>query len=308
MGLVARVVVFGLLLEGSALADPLSDAALAESLFEQANQLILEGRYAEACPKLAESQRLDPAGGTLLNLGICYEKEEKYTSAYLTYDELLAVSIREGHREREQIARDRIAVVQAKLSKVVIDVPPAVAKLEGLDIRFDGAAVREVAWGAPTSMDMGEHVVTVTAHGRTESRVVVRVDQPGKTYTVTVPEPASPIPVNVVPVLRPKKVVDEGKQIVGWSLVGTSVAALGVGLAAGIFAIDKHGSANALCTPQGCDPKYLIPERAANDAAWVANVSFMITGATLIAGTLLLLTSSRTVMVTDGKSVAFRFP
>jgi hypothetical protein len=47
--------------------------AAATALFDEGRRVMAENHYAEACPKLAESERLAPSGGTLINLADCYE-------------------------------------------------------------------------------------------------------------------------------------------------------------------------------------------------------------------------------------------
>src|SRR3954467_7016553 len=60
----------------------LADKAAAQSLFDQGRSLMTKGQYAQACPKLAESQRLDPGLGTQFNLADCYEHLGQTASAW----------------------------------------------------------------------------------------------------------------------------------------------------------------------------------------------------------------------------------
>src|SRR5690606_35491852 len=80
-----------------------TEQAAAEALFDQAMQLMQAGRHAEACPKLVESQKLDPAVGSQLYLADCYERTARTASAWATFREA-GYAARSGGDERASVA------------------------------------------------------------------------------------------------------------------------------------------------------------------------------------------------------------
>jgi hypothetical protein len=58
-----------------------ADSAAAEALFREGRDAAKHGDLETACADFAESQRLDPAPGTLLNLAECEEKLGRVASA-----------------------------------------------------------------------------------------------------------------------------------------------------------------------------------------------------------------------------------
>ena len=58
------------LFSGTAAGPCASSSAATHSLFDSARDLTKRGNFAEAYPKVDESQRLDPGSGTLAHLGI----------------------------------------------------------------------------------------------------------------------------------------------------------------------------------------------------------------------------------------------
>lgn len=154
-----------------------AEQLLAESLFTEGRTLMDQGRYPEACAKLAESQRLDPGGGTLLNLGVCHEKEGKVGTAYAELDAALAQATQEGRKDRVELARARIAALTPRLPRLSVRV---LAEAPDLEVKVDGVVLRKPAWGVATVVDPGAHHVEASAPGRVGFSVTLNVGEAEK--------------------------------------------------------------------------------------------------------------------------------
>jgi hypothetical protein len=172
---------------GTARAEPSpDDKALASMLFQEARSLMAEGRLAEACPKFEESQRLDPGGGTLLNLALCHEQESRLARSWTEFSEAMEMARRDGRRDRELEAENHVRSLEPRLSRLTI-VVPANAQVEGLRIERDGRELGPGAWSTPIPVEGGTHVVRATAPGKQPFTVTVTIANESDTRTVQVP-------------------------------------------------------------------------------------------------------------------------
>jgi hypothetical protein len=166
------------------------DQATARTLFNEARQLMKDGRYLEACPKLESASVLYVGPGLLLNLGDCYEHLGRTASAWTAFGESVTAAERAGRPEDIDEAHRRQSAVEAKLSRLVVRVQ---RDARGLVVRRDGADLARALWGEAVPLDPGEHTVTAEAPGLAPWKGSASVLEAGKTVVITVP-PLSPAP------------------------------------------------------------------------------------------------------------------
>lgn len=201
-----RYVTFGALLLTPRLASAQAEtkAAVADALYRQARDLMAAGKYDEACPKLAQSQQLDPATGTLLNLAACHEKQGKLATAWLEYSDALVAARRDGREDRVQYARERAAELEPKLSRLTLVLAPN-ADAPGLTIELDGTSVGSAVFGVPTPVDPGKHSVRASAPGKKPQILSIELavaDQQSLSIPPLEDAPAQAAPADAPPVAR----------------------------------------------------------------------------------------------------------
>jgi hypothetical protein len=268
-----------------------SNKAAAEALFRDGRALYDQGKYPEACAKLAESERLDPAPGTLLNLGGCYEKNGQTASAWATFKEAIAASQVKGRTDWVDLARTRAAALEPTLSRLTIAVA---SKADGLTITRDGANVGSAEWGTPIPVDPGSHAVDAQAPHRKPSHQSVNVPSGGASITVTVAELDPADEGGTAP--APETTSDGSTQrTIGLVLGGLGIVGIGVGTAFGVTAMSKENDATQhdCDATNHCNSQGVQLGKDAQSAATASTIAFAVGGVALAGGVLLYFTAPK---------------
>jgi hypothetical protein len=227
-----------------------SNSALAESLFREGKRLSAEKKFSEACPKFAESYRLDPGLGTLLNLATCHESEGKPASAWAEFSEASAQARREGDTDRGQLADDHVKALEPKLAHLSVGLAPS-AQVPGLVIKFDGRELNQAALGVQFPIDPGKHQLEAAAPGKQSYAQAFDAPTTPTTLAVTIPVlqdavgvPAAPAPAvpAASPAPAPPPAPTSGNSHTGLivSGVATGLFAIGAGVTAVMYS-SKRG-------------------------------------------------------------------
>jgi serine/threonine-protein kinase len=266
-------------------------------------KLMQAKRFSDACPKLEESQRIDPGLGTQYNLADCYEKTGKTASAWINFSEVADAALKDGNAERERVARGRAAAVQQHLSYLTVRVERPVA---GLAVKRDGVEMRATTFGIASPMDPGTHVIEVSAPNKHPYRTSVELGKKGDKVEVTVPELHDVDTGRTAkPAIARDSAAPDGSKKAGhfpqqktWALVSAGIGVVGVGMGTGLLisAASTHSQASSDCDSnnvcQSTNGKSLLDE--AHSRANLATIPLGIGIVGLAAGVTLWLTAPST--------------
>lgn len=281
-----------------------SDPATAQMLFDQARKLMAQERYAEACPKLEESQKLDPAGGTLLHLAVCREREGRIATAWAMYSDALSQAKRDKRADRAKFAQERVDVLAPRLPRIRVRVAPANRAMPGFKLMRDDVAVGEAQWGEAVPVDPGSRVMKAQATGRKAWTFKVDVPNQPNEVDVEVPEleidPHANDPAPYAKTTSPdekKRGVSyedttrgDTQRTLGIVAAGVGVVGIGVGSVFGLMSISKKNAADEqcrgpqleLCTQKGVDDgSSAIALGNVSTIAFIAGAAFVAGGAVL---------------------------
>ncbi len=313
--------------EGVACADATTTAA-ADGLFRAAKRAMDAGDYAKACPLFEESQKLDPAGGTLLNWALCLEKEGKLASAVSTFELARERAGIDRRPDRADEARAHVAALRPRVP--LLTVTFGSTKPEDGHLSLDGKELPASAVGVALPLDPGPHTLRLERALPVELRVDLREGEsrtvvldradgsehlpPTPPSAVPTPEGSKPAPPQASdihtkepPDTRAAPTVDVGTRpeasfsTASWVSFGVAGVGLGTAGITGLLALSARADYSNKCFD---DRGYCTDAEArasgdrARGLAWVSTVSLGVGVVALWTG--LLLPRAFPVRLTQG--------
>jgi hypothetical protein len=246
-----------------------SDAQVsdAKAQFDEGRKLIAEGKIDEACSKFEASLRLVDGVGIRFNLADCEERRRHFARAHSLFLQVAEQARDAGQSEREQVARGRAAALDARLSRLTVEL-----QVPSVEFELDGKPVNNEALSEPVLVEPGRHKVSARRAGKQPWSSEITVPRAGLYVIVKVPplaeagaEPlASEPPLVTTRVLRPSSDLPapdhsdqteraRSAQRVALVLGGVGVGALIAGSTFGLQYLSSNSDAKDICpSSQNC--------------------------------------------------------
>jgi hypothetical protein len=262
----------------------------ATELFTQGRDLVKAGDFQKACPLFAESHRLDPKVGTLLNLAECEQRQGELAAALRAWQQ--AINLAEATNDRRgEVARARHDELSPRVPRLTVRLQsgaPAETAVFREKVQLGHASI-----GRAFPVDPGRHVITVTAPGRRSHRIVVSLRE-GEQMVVTVgPGPreqhvAAPLDHVPTPVQGGRSGTATSERALAYVAGGVGAAGVLVATITGLMLLDKRSTVDEHCDSDNrCDGKGLAAAddgqllTPINTAAWLVGLAGVGTGAYL---------------------------
>jgi hypothetical protein len=275
------------------------NAAAAEALFRDGRAAAEAGDYQTACAKFHESNRLDPAVGTVFNIADCEEKLGHVATAWTSFQEVaqrLPVD-----DERRAIAVSRSAALEPRLPRLRIHLLPAAPA--GSSVRRDGVTLGTASLDTALPVDPGRHQVEVTAPGRPSRSYETSVPE-GETKVLEVSAGEAPREKRVTALVTPER---SSPKTLGYVLGGVGLGAAVAGVVTGILVLDRKDTVDKNCNAdKRCNQAGLDAARSGKTLGVVTTVALATGAVGLGAGTYLVLSAGRGQKTETAAAIALR--
>jgi len=264
-------------------AEPPTDAAAAEVLFERGRSAAQRGDHVAACRAFAESQRLDPGAGTLMNWAMCEMQQHQVASAWQHLNEAAAL-LKPGD--------DRIAFVRAQIRKLSPRLSRLTVRLaqgapEHARVLRSGTEVGAASLGVPVLVDAGEIELRVVCPGRRERRTRVTVREAEQVeLTLDVGEELPQ--VGAVQRHEGAGSAPSLQRGLGFSFVALGTLSVGFGVASGFVVAGRQRTADEHCPAYQCDDAGVRAAESGQRWLVVNTLSWGVGAVALVGGGVLL--------------------
>ena len=274
------------------------DKAVADAFFNDGLKLLRSGKFSDACPKLAESERIDPAVGTALYLGDCYERIAKLASAQAMFQEAYDLARRRGDA-RASVAKDHHDRITP--STLTLALAPN-ARVDGLRITRDDTVISLVEVGVAVPIDGGAHTIVVMAPKKKPFRAQVDVPTKEGAAAFTIPkleDEEVATATSSTPTFAPSAPPKRTQRLAGVVVFGVGAAGLVLGLLAGVVATLDWNASNSAengCNSgsTACPTEHGVDLRAsAQSWATVSTIGLVAGAVVVIAGAILYFTAPK---------------
>jgi hypothetical protein len=216
-----------------------------------------DGKFADACPRFEEVRRLMTEHiNTGIKLAACYVGLNRTASAWNELSRVRSLAVQQEKADKVALIDERLAQVMPKIPHLRVEVPSAVASIEGISIQRGNIELGAGQWGLDLPLDPGTYTVRATAPGRKPWEQQVEVNLPdgiGEKSPVVVKvgelvmdastQPKSPAGADQQSIEAPGS-SQSGMRIGGIIGVSVGTAGLVAGAILGGVAISRYGAAN----------------------------------------------------------------
>jgi hypothetical protein len=241
-----------------------------EELFRKGRVAMGEENYDLAFHYFEQSQRVDPALGTLLNMAVCDEKQGRIGAALARMRDALIQA--PPTDKRRTLISGRIVELEKRLARLTLRYDASMGG--GVTVAIDGRQIERAELGKELLLDPGPHQLKCAGpRGElcAQSFTLSAGETAERPLVITLPAPVPNVPAPTETKAPPPPSTRGSTLAYGLGALG--IAGIGVGLAAGLVVIEKKNFVTEHCNPRGCDPDAVAAASSGKTYSWVSTVA-----------------------------------